>query len=86
MRIARQARGHRARWLWQERSLGPLIATLFLRSLQRGERVYLAMSSRGFNGGVPATILSPPGLRAVDVAFLAVLALLLVGARTALVW
>ncbi len=86
MRIARQARGHRARWLWQERSLGPLIATLFLRSLQRGERVYLAMSSRGFNGGVPVAVLSPPVLRAVDVAFLGVLVLLLAGARTALVW
>jgi cobalt/nickel transport system permease protein len=85
MRVAREARGHRARWLWQERSIGPLIATLFLRSLQRGERVYLAMASRGFSGGVPATVMAPSVLRTADVAFVAALALLLLAARTTLV-
>lgn len=85
MRVARSARGYRARWLWQERSLGPLIATLFLRSLQRGERVYLAMTSRGFDGGVPSTIVASPVLRAADVAFVGGLAILLLLARTLLV-
>ena len=30
--------------------IGQMIGTLFLRSYQRGERVYLAMVSRGFDG------------------------------------
>ena len=85
MRVAREARGHQARWLWQERSIGPLIATLFLRSLQRGERVYLAMTSRGFDGGMPVTVVASPALRAADVAFVVGLVILLLAARTMLV-
>ena len=81
MRIARQARGHRARWLWQERSLGPVIATLFLRSLHRGERVYLAMSSRGFQGGVPASVTGATALRTADVGFVVGLVGALLAAR-----
>lgn len=81
MRIARQARGYRARWLWQERSLGPVIATLFLRSLQRGERVYLAMASRGFQGGVPVSVTGAMALRAADVAFVVGLVGALLAAR-----
>jgi cobalt/nickel transport system permease protein len=85
MRIARQARGHRARWLWQERSLGPAIATLFLRSLQRGERVYLAMASRGFSGGVPVTVTGAMSLGLRDVVFVAGLVATLLAARLLLV-
>ena len=85
MRVARDARGHRARWLWQERSLGPVVATLFLRSLQRGERVYLAMASRGFAGGVPVTVTGPMTLRGIDVAFVVALVAALTAARLLLV-
>jgi cobalt/nickel transport system permease protein len=85
MRIARQARGHRARWLWQEGSLGPVVATLFLRSLHRGERVYLAMASRGFAGGVPATVTAPLTMRVADVVFAAALTTSLLLARVVLV-
>lgn len=81
MRVAREARGHRARWLWQEGSLGSLIATLFIRSLQRGERVYLAMASRGFDGTVPATVLQPLALRPVDAVFAGTFIALLLSAR-----
>lgn len=81
VRIARQARGHRARWLWQERSLGPALGSLFLRSLHRGERVYLAMASRGFHGGVPVTVTGPMALRRVDGAFLVGLVAALLAAR-----
>ena len=84
MRVAREARGHRARWLWQERSLGPLLATLFLRSLSRGERVYLAMASRGFDGAVPSTIVAPLHLGTLDLVFLSGFAACLVIARVAL--
>ena len=84
MRVARAARGHRARWLWQERSLGPVVATLFVRSLHRGERVYLAMASRGFTGAVPATVTAPLVLRAADVLFVGGFVALLITARLAL--
>ena len=85
MKIAREARGHRARWLWQERSIGSVVASLFLRSLGRGERVYLAMASRGFNGAVPPTVVAPLTMRAVDVAFLGGLCTVLATARWLLV-
>jgi cobalt/nickel transport system permease protein len=84
MRIARQARGHRARWLWQEWSLGPVVATLFLRSLGRGERVYLAMVSRGFTGTTPATTLAPLSFTAADAVFATALVAVLAAARVAL--
>jgi cobalt/nickel transport system permease protein len=32
-----------------------MIGWLFLRSFHRGERVYLAMLSRGYNGTMPET-------------------------------
>lgn len=84
MRIARQARAYTARWLWQERSLGPVVATLFLRSLGRGERVYLAMASRGFNGTAPATVTAPLTLHMVDGVFVAAVVAALTAARIAL--
>lgn len=72
MRVAREARGYAPRNLWQARSaIGGTIATLFIRSLERGERVYLAMLSRGYTGGIPAVVGAPLALRAADVAFLA---------------
>ncbi|MPZ74041.1 MAG: cobalt ECF transporter T component CbiQ [Nitriliruptorales bacterium] len=85
MRIARQARGHTARWLWQEWSLGPVVAALFLRSLSRGERVYLAMASRGFVGTAPATTMTPLSLDAADAMFAAALTAAVIAARTVLV-
>ena len=45
-----------------------LIGTLFLRTMERAERVYQAMLSRGFNGRLHA--MKPYGFRAVDAAFL----------------
>ncbi|GIU92799.1 MAG: cobalt ECF transporter T component CbiQ [Acidimicrobiia bacterium] len=52
-RTAMASRGHDARWLWQ---VGPLAASagaLFVRSYERGERVYQAMLSRGYDGTMP---------------------------------
>ncbi|HSE69400.1 MAG TPA: cobalt ECF transporter T component CbiQ, partial [Nocardioidaceae bacterium] len=55
MRIAREARGFRARsprsWPVIARSAG----ALFIRSYERGERVHLAMLSRGYTGRLPRT-------------------------------
>ncbi len=78
MQTARVARGYSAGWFWQAAfSTGSLIATLFVRSLQRGERVYLAMLSRGYSGNMPTTALDRLALRPVDVSFLAALAVVL---------
>jgi cobalt/nickel transport system permease protein len=53
MRIARQSRGYDPRWIWQARALASSAGTLFVRSFERGERVHLAMVSRGFTGALP---------------------------------
>ena len=52
MRRARDSRGWSGRWLWQAKTIGHMVATLFLRSYERGERVYAAMLARGFDGTV----------------------------------
>jgi cobalt/nickel transport system permease protein len=54
MRIARESRGARARWLWQARATASSAGALFVRSYERGERVYLAMESRGYAGSMPS--------------------------------
>jgi cobalt/nickel transport system permease protein len=53
MRIARESRGFRARHLGALRVLGPTAGALFIRSFERGERVHLAMLSRGYTGRLP---------------------------------
>ncbi len=53
MSVARQARGHDPRWLWQARAVAASAGALFVRSYERGERVYLAMVSRGYDGTMP---------------------------------
>jgi cobalt/nickel transport system permease protein len=53
MRIARISRGHDPRWIWQARAVAASAGTLFIRSYERGERVYLAMVSRGAAGSMP---------------------------------
>ena len=53
MRVARESRGFRPRHLGALRVLGPAAGSLFIRSYERGERVHLAMLSRGYTGRVP---------------------------------
>jgi len=62
MRMARIARGDSPRALHQARAIATGIGALFLRSYERGERVYAAMLSRGFDGNTPdlAVIGAPP--------------------------
>jgi len=60
MRIARASRGFEARGIRDWRILASVVATLFMRSYERGERVHLAMLSRGFTGVLPRTPDSPP--------------------------
>jgi cobalt/nickel transport system permease protein len=53
MRIARVSRGDDPRWIWQARAVAATAGTMFIRSYERGERVYLAMVSRGYAGSMP---------------------------------
>jgi cobalt/nickel transport system permease protein len=53
MRMARVSRGDSPRMLHQVGATAAGVGSLFLRSYERGERVYLAMLSRGFDGHVP---------------------------------
>lgn len=50
MKRARDSRAYQGRWLGDVSVIGKMIGTLFLRSYERGERVYLAMLSRCFEG------------------------------------
>ena len=53
MRLARIARGHDPRFLWQIGATVRGVGTLFLRAYERGERVHLAMLARGYSGAMP---------------------------------
>ncbi len=53
MKVGRQSRGYEPRVLWQARALASSAGTLFIRSYERGERVHLAMMSRGYSGTMP---------------------------------
>jgi cobalt/nickel transport system permease protein len=59
MRVARLSRGYDPRFVWQVRAFAASIGTLFLRAFERGERVYLAMVSRGYTGRLPAPDRAP---------------------------
>ncbi|MCB0999948.1 MAG: cobalt ECF transporter T component CbiQ [Acidimicrobiales bacterium] len=59
MRIARLARGDDPRWLWQAGTTARTLGALFVRSYERGERVHLAMVSRGYEGTMPLHLLDP---------------------------
>jgi cobalt/nickel transport system permease protein len=79
MRAALAARAYRPRHLGQVAALGRMVTGLFLRSYERGERVYLAMLARGYESTMPR--LAVLAFRRVDTAFLAALALTLLPLR-----
>jgi cobalt/nickel transport system permease protein len=53
MKVARLSRAYEPRWIWQARAVAASLGSLFIRSYERGERVYLAMLSRGYAGAIP---------------------------------
>lgn len=53
MSIARRSRGFEARGVRHWGVLGKSAGALFIRSYERGERVHLAMMSRGYTGTMP---------------------------------
>ncbi|MCA0146533.1 cobalt ECF transporter T component CbiQ [Blastococcus sp. LR1] len=54
MRVARESRGFTGGGLRGLRVLAATAGALFVRSYERGERVHLAMLSRGYTGTLPA--------------------------------
>jgi len=57
MRLALAARGHEASGITQWGPYGRAMGTMFIRTYERGERVYLAMESRGYAGEMPPSSL-----------------------------
>jgi cobalt/nickel transport system permease protein len=53
MRIARESRGATASTIGHAKAVATSAGALFVRSYERGERVYLAMASRGYAGTMP---------------------------------
>ncbi len=53
MRLARISRGDDPRFVWQVGATARGVGALFVRSYERGERVHLAMLSRGWTGRMP---------------------------------
>ena len=53
LRIARVSRGDDPRFLWQVTATAATAGALFVRAYERGERVYVAMLSRGYTGRMP---------------------------------
>jgi len=54
MKVARESRGFVATGIKHWKVLATSAAALFIRSYERGERVHLAMLSRGFDGNLPS--------------------------------
>lgn len=79
MRIAAACRGGNPRWLWQLRDVTIGLGALVVRSFERGERVYLAMASRGYTGTLPTALTGAPASRAAWAGTLAVPALAAIG-------
>ncbi len=55
MRVAMQSRAHNPTWIGQAKPYATSAGTIFVRSYERGERVYLAMASRGYTGHMPSS-------------------------------
>lgn len=86
MQVARISRGHDPRWFWQARAVASTVGALFVRTYERGERVHLAMVSRGYTGSMPTIRPLPPATAAGWVAALAVPAVAVLTAAAAAGW
>lgn len=54
MRVAMVSRGGDSRWFTQIGPYARSVGAIFVRTFERGERVYLSMASRGYTGTMPA--------------------------------
>lgn len=76
MQQARDSRNFGGKRLHQLKTIGSMVGTLFIRSYERGERIYAAMLSRGFDGQVRT--LQNLSFRPADAYFSAVFCLMLI--------
>jgi len=81
MRAALVSRGFRPRNALQAGATGRVAGSLFIRTYGRGERVYLAMLSRGYRGSMPQLI--PLTFGRADAAFVALVLVMLLPLRVA---
>jgi cobalt/nickel transport system permease protein len=77
MKRARDSRCFGGKWIWQVRTIGHMIGMLFVRSFHRGERVYLAMLSRGYEGTMPDPSFHSERLGKAEKIFLSLVPLLI---------
>ena len=56
MRLARLARCDDPRFLWQAGALARSLGVVFIRSFERGERVWQSMAARGYTGRLPLEV------------------------------
>jgi len=75
MRRAALSRNLMARPQGQRQVIGKMMGSLFIRSYERGDRIYQAMLSRGYQGTIPTDALSP--LTSQDTIALGLMVLLL---------
>jgi cobalt/nickel transport system permease protein len=66
--FARDARLYGNRWIWQAPVIGHMIGSIFVRSFERGERIFLAMKARGYDSSIGHR--PTPPLAAADYIFL----------------
>jgi len=76
MQQARDSRNFGGKRLHQLKAIGSMVGTLFIRSYERGERIYAAMLSRGFDGQIRT--LQNLSLRPADAYFSAIFCLMLI--------
>lgn len=86
MRIALASRGHAGRSIAGWRPYAHTLGAMFIRTYERGERVYLAMESRGYSGVMPGTerTAAPPSDWALPLIVVAAFWTVAVAARIAL--
>jgi cobalt/nickel transport system permease protein len=84
MKRARDSRNYRGKWIWQAKVTGHMIASLFLRSHERGEHVYQAMAARSFEGTFPRW--TEPKMAAADYIFMFAVAATALAGRLAVLW
>jgi len=76
MQQARDSRNFGGKRLHQLKTIGSMVGTLFIRSYERGERIYAAMLCRGFDGQVRT--LQNLSFRSADAYFGAIFCLVLI--------
>lgn len=77
MRQAAASRNLMGRNRWQRLVIGNMIGALFIRTYERGDRVYQAMLSRGYQGLPPVERIQPGGRRDILALTLTVIVALL---------